>query len=113
MQDRHEIPYCRDHAGGTDYRNTEDQIIELNKNQKQRGMTLEALAQQGRRYVSSSLAASVGQRLTEHRMETVANIHGIEFINDSRSCSINSAWFAMESMRKPVIWIAGGLDRVL
>ena len=46
-------------------------------------------------------------------METVANIHGIEFINDSRACSINSTWFALESMRKPVIWIAGGLDRVL
>jgi len=93
-------------------------------------MTLEALAQQGRRYVPSTLAASVAQRLTEirkeslresfsgfqqseHRLETVANIHGIEFINDSHACSVNSAWFAMESMRKPVIWIAGGLDRLL
>jgi len=52
-------------------------------------------------------------RQAEHRLETVANIHGIEFINDSRACSIHSAWYAMECMEKPVIWIAGGLDRVL
>ncbi len=48
-----------------------------------------------------------------HRLEPVANVHGIEFINDSGSCTINGTWFALESMRKPVIWIAGGLDRML
>jgi UDP-N-acetylmuramoylalanine--D-glutamate ligase len=46
----------------------------------------------------------------EHRMESVANVHGIEFINDSRSTNINSTWFTLESMSKPVIWIAGGID---
>ena len=43
-------------------------------------------------------------------MESVANVHGIEFINDSRSTNINSTWFTLESMSKPVIWIAGGMD---
>ena len=47
----------------------------------------------------------------EHQMEFVANIHGIEFINDSRACNINSTWFALESINRPVIWIAGGADR--
>jgi UDP-N-acetylmuramoylalanine--D-glutamate ligase len=47
---------------------------------------------------------------TEHRMEFVTNVHGIEFINDSRSTNINSTWFTMECMSKPIIWIAGGKD---
>lgn len=47
----------------------------------------------------------------EHRLEFVANIHGIEFINDSKATNINSAWFALESATKPVIWIAGGIDK--
>jgi len=46
----------------------------------------------------------------EHRIETVGNVHGIEFINDSRSTNINSTWFTLESMSKPVILIAGGMD---
>jgi len=46
----------------------------------------------------------------EHRMESIANVHGIEFINDSRSTNMNSTWFTLESMSKPVIWIAGGMD---
>jgi UDP-N-acetylmuramoylalanine--D-glutamate ligase len=46
----------------------------------------------------------------EHRMESVANVHGIEFVDDSRSTNINSTWFTLESMSKPVIWIAGGMD---
>ena len=54
-----------------------------------------------------------GLQHSEHRLEPVADIHGIEFINDSGACSIHSTWYALESMCKPVIWIAGGLDRVL
>ena len=41
----------------------------------------------------------------------MANIHGIEFINDSKATNINSAWWALESQNKPVIWIAGGVDK--
>jgi len=93
-------------------------------------MTIEALAKQGRQYMPVTLAASVINKTGEirkkilresfssfpqapYRLETVANIHGIEFINDSGACSIHSTWFSMESMGKPVIWIAGGLDSVL
>ena len=47
----------------------------------------------------------------EHRMEPVANIKGIEFINDSKATNINSTWFALESMTKPVILILGGVDK--
>jgi UDP-N-acetylmuramoylalanine--D-glutamate ligase len=90
-------------------------------------MTLETLALQGHPGVHSSMAASITARIKEarsnfikecfcdfqhmeHRMESVANVHGIEFINDSRSTNINSTWFTLESMSKPVILIAGGMD---
>lgn len=47
----------------------------------------------------------------EHRMETVATIRGIEFINDSKATNVNSTWYALESMHKPVVLILGGVDK--
>jgi UDP-N-acetylmuramoylalanine--D-glutamate ligase len=47
----------------------------------------------------------------EHRMETVATIKNVEFINDSKATNVNSTWFALESMKKPVILILGGVDK--
>ena len=47
----------------------------------------------------------------EHRMETVATIKNVEFINDSKATNVNSTWFALESMEKPVILILGGVDK--
>lgn len=47
----------------------------------------------------------------EHRMESVATIKGVEFVNDSKATNVNSTWFALESMNKPVILILGGVDK--
>jgi UDP-N-acetylmuramoylalanine--D-glutamate ligase len=47
----------------------------------------------------------------EHRMEPVATIRGVEFINDSKATNINSTWFALESMEKPTVLIMGGVDK--
>lgn len=47
----------------------------------------------------------------EHRMEPVATIRGVEFINDSKATNVNSTWFALESMTKPTILILGGVDK--
>jgi UDP-N-acetylmuramoylalanine--D-glutamate ligase len=47
----------------------------------------------------------------EHRMEPVVTIRGVEFINDSKATNINSTWYALESMAKPVILILGGVDK--
>ncbi|MFI5221118.1 MAG: UDP-N-acetylmuramoyl-L-alanine--D-glutamate ligase [Bacteroidia bacterium] len=47
----------------------------------------------------------------EHRLERVGTIGGIEFINDSKATNVNSAWYALESLEKPAIWIAGGVDK--
>ena len=47
----------------------------------------------------------------QHRMEKVATIKGVEFINDSKATNVNSTWYALESMNKPVIMILGGVDK--
>ena len=47
----------------------------------------------------------------EHRMEPVSTIKGVEFINDSKATNVNSTWYALESMTKPVILVLGGVDK--
>ncbi len=47
----------------------------------------------------------------EHRMEHVATIRGVDFINDSKATNVNSTWYALESMTKPTILILGGVDK--
>lgn len=101
-------------------------IIRLNNTTM--SLTLENLALQGRHNAYNSMAAAVASNLAgvrknkikdslsdfqnvEHRLEFVASVHGIEFINDSKATNINSTWYALESMKNPVIWIAGGKDK--
>lgn len=47
----------------------------------------------------------------EHRLEFVSKTNGIEYINDSKATNVNSTWYALESMDKPTVWIAGGVDK--
>ena len=47
----------------------------------------------------------------EHRMEMVAMVKGVEYINDSKATNINSTWYALETMTRPTILILGGVDK--
>jgi UDP-N-acetylmuramoylalanine--D-glutamate ligase len=47
----------------------------------------------------------------EHRMEYVSTVRGVEFINDSKATNVNSTWYALETMTKPVVLILGGVDK--
>lgn len=47
----------------------------------------------------------------EHRMEKVATIKGVQYINDSKATNINSTWYALENMNTPVVLILGGVDK--
>ena len=102
--------------------------LNYNNNPKPLIMTLEQLALAGKHNVYNSMAASMAARIVdirkdiiresledfvnvEHRLEFVASINGIEFINDSKATNINSAWYALESMQKPTVWIVGGQDK--
>ncbi len=108
---------------------TENQItLNYKPNQTPLIMTIEELALQGKHNVYNSMAASLATRIVdvrkeiireslqdfqniEHRLEFVASINGIEFINDSKATNVNSTWYALESMEKPVVWICGGQDK--
>ncbi|MEC7005208.1 MAG: UDP-N-acetylmuramoyl-L-alanine--D-glutamate ligase [Bacteroidota bacterium] len=102
-------------------------IIKIN-NQKQTIMSIHQLAQQGKHNVFNSMAAGIAAKVldirkeiirdslsdfqnVEHRLEKVAKIHGIDFINDSKATNVNATWYALESMQKPTIWIVGGVDK--
>lgn len=102
--------------------------LNYNNNPKPLIMTLEQLALQGKHNVYNSMAASLAARIVdirkdiiresledfvnaEHRLEFVATVNGIEFINDSKATNVNSTWYALESMQKPTIWIVGGQDK--
>jgi UDP-N-acetylmuramoylalanine--D-glutamate ligase len=104
-----------------------EQQITININ-KQFTMSIHDLALKGKHNAQNSLASGIASRIleirkesvreslgdfvnVEHRLEFVAKVHGIEFINDSKATNINSTWFALESMDKPTVWIVGGVDK--
>ena len=47
----------------------------------------------------------------EHRLEPVAVIDGVEYINDSKATNVDSVWYALQAMTRPTVWIAGGTDK--
>jgi UDP-N-acetylmuramoylalanine--D-glutamate ligase len=47
----------------------------------------------------------------EHRLEFVLKVGGVEFINDSKATNVNAAYYALESMKNPTVWIVGGTDK--
>jgi UDP-N-acetylmuramoylalanine--D-glutamate ligase len=46
-----------------------------------------------------------------HRLELVGVINGVEFINDSKATNVDSVVYALGSYKKPLVWIAGGIDK--
>ena len=110
-------------GNGAFYKNNK---ININLNNKK--MTIQELALQGKHNIYNSMAAAIATRILdikndiirqsmldfqniEHRLEYVLTVHGIDFINDSKATNVNAAWYALESMTKPVIWIVGGVDK--
>lgn len=47
----------------------------------------------------------------EHRLEKVATVRGIQFINDSKATNVNSCWYALQSMTTKTVLILGGKDK--
>jgi UDP-N-acetylmuramoylalanine--D-glutamate ligase len=61
---------------------------------------------------NETMRESMGNfRSIEHRLEFVAKISGISFINDSKATNVNSTWYALESMTTDVVLILGGVDK--
>lgn len=83
---------------------------------------------QGIHNVSNSLAASLAGKLlnirnenirealktfqpVEHRMEKCRELDGVSYINDSKATNVNAVYYALDSMKTPVVWIVGGVDK--
>ena len=47
----------------------------------------------------------------EHRLEAAGSVDGVVYINDSKATNVDSAWYALDSMKNPTVWIAGGIDK--
>ena len=89
---------------------------------------LEELALGGKHNVYNSMAAALAAKAMdiendvirnslatfapiEHRLEPVLSIKDVLYINDSKATNIDSAWYALECQKKPVVWIVGGTDK--
>ena len=46
-----------------------------------------------------------------HRLEPVATVNGVAFVNDSKATNVDSVWYALQSVQAPILWIAGGKDK--
>jgi UDP-N-acetylmuramoylalanine--D-glutamate ligase len=106
----------------------QDNTMQVEFDEVDFSMSLDELALKGRHNLYNSMAASIAGNIlglrkdyireslmdfkgVEHRLERFIKVHGIEFINDSKATNINSAWYALECMTTPVIWIVGGVDK--
>ena len=88
----------------------------------------EELALKGRHNVLNSMAATIAANVVgirkevireslktfqgvEHRLQYVATVRGVRYINDSKATNVNSCWYALESMNTPTVLILGGKDK--
>jgi UDP-N-acetylmuramoylalanine--D-glutamate ligase len=108
------------------YMNQNELVLRMNG--EPFSISINDLSLKGKHNQYNSMAAGISSRVAEvrnesireclrnfnsieHRMEHVADIRGIEFINDSKATNLNSVWYALESMKKPVVLILGGVDK--
>ena len=106
----------------------DNETLNIHTNQQSFTMIIHELALQGKHNLYNSMAAGIAARVldirkeaireslsdfrnAEHRLELVTTVHGIEFINDSKATNVNSTWYALESMTRPVVLILGGVDK--
>ena len=91
-------------------------------------MEQDLLALTGKHNLYNSLASTIAAKImdihdekiraslknfagVEHRLEKVARVRGVDYINDSKATNVNSCWYALQSMRTPVVLILGGTDK--
>lgn len=91
-------------------------------------MELEELSLTGKHNLYNSMAAGISANVAgirketirealrsfsgvEHRLEKVAKVNGVEYINDSKATNVNSCWYALQSMKTKTVLILGGKDK--
>ncbi len=107
------------------YMNDENIVVKF---QGEFTMKIRDLALIGNHNVANSLAASIAGKIlnisnesirnslmtfqaVDHRLQEIANLNGVKFINDSKATNVNATYYALESMTQPTVWIVGGVDK--
>jgi len=102
--------------------------MEIQINQEEFTMETEYIALEGKHNMKNAMAASSVAKLmqirnatireslsnfqgVEHRLEKVLKIQNVQYINDSKATNVNAAFFALDSMNVPTVWIVGGVDK--
>ncbi len=105
-----------------------DSFIVVKAKDEMLTMETDELKIKGRHNINNSLAASLAAQIVnvknenirkslaafqgvEHRLEYVATIRGVTYINDSKATNVNSCWYALQSMKTPTVLILGGTDK--
>lgn len=106
----------------------QDGKMYINVHQSAFEMEQEMLSIQGKHNLYNSMASGIVAKLlditdeklrealidfkgVEHRLEKVAMVRGVQYINDSKATNVNSCWYALQSMRTKTILILGGTDK--
>lgn len=106
----------------------ENKILVIDTPEQQFQIERDELSLMGTHNLYNSLAAAVSANIAhikkenirqalsnfegvEHRLEKVVSVRGVSYINDSKATNVNSCWYALESMRTPVLLILGGTDK--
>ncbi|NVJ64348.1 MAG: UDP-N-acetylmuramoyl-L-alanine--D-glutamate ligase [Flavobacteriaceae bacterium] len=104
------------------------QTIYIKTNQNTISMKVDTLALEGLHNVKNTMAASAAASLLQirkesirnsvqhfqgaaHRMEKVLKINHVNYINDSKATNVNATFYALESVKSPIVWIVGGVDK--
>ncbi len=102
--------------------------ININVESKTFEMSTDFLALDGKHNVKNAMAATMAALLSNvrketlrqsiqtfqgvpHRLEKVLKINHVEYINDSKATNVNATYYALEGIKKPIVWIAGGVDK--
>ena len=105
-----------------------NKTITININKEILNMPISTLTVKGKHNVKNAMAATMAAQLlkvrkesikeslssfegAEHRLENVAKIYGVEYINDSKATNVNATFYALECMDKQTVWIVGGVDK--
>ncbi len=107
---------------------TLDNKLTIRYNEDEYTIPTEELSLRGRHNIYNSMAAAIAGKIMnitnevirrslatfnniEHRLENVLTVKGVQYNNDSKATNVNSSWYALECMDRPVVWIAGGTDK--
>ena len=81
--------------------------MDMNTNVKSSGVSQKSLADK----LVESRQSNVGEfGGIEHRLELISNVNRVDYVNDSKATDVNSTWYSLECMDKPVVWIVGLSD---